>query len=270
MDVVSRPVIDPGIGLNRSLRFIPSYKSVRTVPIFLILTLLLLPVKGLAETITIAVGEWPPYTSEHDPQARIAQNLVSEAFALEGINVAYRYCPWIRCYREAKEGHVDATLPWFYSKKRATAFLFSREPLLRIKDVFFYLKGRDFHWNSIADLKRYRLGGTLGYYDTGFLEASGLTLDVVSSEQLNFRKILRGRIDAYPTSLKVGTYLIHRLFSPAIAARFTHSSKSLDEKRAFVMFPRSAANGFALRRSFDRGLKKLKATGRYDAILDGL
>lgn len=233
------------------------------------LALLLLSTPVWAQTVTVAVGNWPPYTSEQDPQARIAQQIATEAFALEGVRVIFHYCPWIRCYREAEEGSVDATLPWFHSKKRDKVFLFSSQPLFRIKDVFFHLKGSHFRWEHLDDLKKYRLGGTLGYYDTDFLEAHGLTLDKVSDERLNFKKMLAGRIDAYATSLSVGTFLIHELFTPATAARFTHSPKPLDEKSVFVMFSRKSPKGLLLRRKFDQGFRKLKASGRYNAIFAG-
>lgn len=223
----------------------------------------------LAQTVTIAVGNYPPYTSMNDPQARLAQRLAKEAFALEGIRVIYRYYPWSRCYREAEQGRVDATLPWFHSKRRDRIFLFSKEPLFRVTDVFFHLKSLDFHWKNFADLKRYRLGGTLGYYDTELLEQHGLTLDTVTHEKLNFEKMFLGRIDAYPTSLKVGGYLIHNLFTPSVATRFTYNPKPLDQANVYAMFSRSTTRGLALRNAFDKGLKRLKLSGRYAVIMGG-
>ena len=97
-----------------------------------------------ARTVTIAVGDWPPYTSTDLPQARLAQTIASEAFALEGIDVVYRYCPWLRCYVEARKGNVDATLPWFRSEKRDKAFIFSQEPLLPITEGVFPPQGDRF------------------------------------------------------------------------------------------------------------------------------
>lgn len=220
-----------------------------------------------AKTITIAVGSWPPFTSHSEPKARIAQQIASAAFALESIRVVYRYYPWSRCYLEAKVGHVDATLPWFFTKKRDHDFLFSKEPLIRVKDVFFHLKKLHFHWRDFADLKKYRLGGTLGYYDTELLEKHGLFVDTVPEEKLNFQKMLWGRIDAYATSLDVGNFIIHTLFSPSVAARFTHSSKPLDEANGFVLFSRRIPNGPALQRAFDQGIQQLRQSGRYQEIL---
>jgi len=220
-----------------------------------------------AETITVAVGEWPPYTSQDNPDARLAQRVATAAFALEGIQVAYRYYPWKRCYVEVKEGRVVATLPWFHSEKRDQTFLFSREPLTHDKEVFFYLKRRNFHWNNFADLKGYRVGATLGYYDTELLEQNGIPLDKVADEKLNFEKMAIGRIDVYATGLAVGNYLIHKLYSPATAALFTHDPKPLHEDNTFVMFSRRAPNAASLRDRFDRGLRALKASGRYAEIL---
>ncbi len=228
--------------------------------------LLSLPRAFAAETVTIAVGEWPPYTSKQDPNARIAQQIASAAFAQQGIQVKYAYYPWKRCYAEVRAGHVAATLPWFRSGKRDKAFLFSQEPLTHNREVFFYLKPLHFHWGNYGNLKQYRIGATLGYYDTDLLAQQGLPLDKVSDERLNFEKMLVGRIDIYATGRDVGTYLINTLFPPATAARFTYDPKPLHEANTFVMFSRKRSDSLSLRDRFDRGLRALKASGRYDAI----
>lgn len=220
-----------------------------------------------AETVTIAVGEWPPYTSQVNPSAQLAQKVVTAAFLLEGVHVEYRYYPWKRAYVEVMQGHVDATFPWYRSKARSEAFLFNHEPLLHGQEVFFHLKSLDFHWNSFDDLKQYRVGGTLGFFDTSLLEQHGVTVDKVSSEEQNFEKMLRGRLDVYATTREVGYYLIHKLFSPAQAALFTHDPKPLHEADAFVMFSRKIPQSEALISTLDRGLRRLKASGRYGEIL---
>lgn len=233
----------------------------------LVAMLLFLPEAFAGETVTVAVGEWPPYTSQHDVHAKIAQTLATEAFALEGVHTVYRYCPWKRCYVEVEEGRVDATLPWFRSAKREKAFLFSQEPLIHDKEVFFHLKSLDFHWTNFEDLKKYRVAGTLGYYDTDLLESEGVPLDKVTNEELNFEKMLVGRVDLYATSLDVGYYIIHKLYDPTKAVLFTNDPKPLHEADTFVMFSRKIPNGASLRDTFDKGLRALKASGRYDEIL---
>jgi len=44
-----------------------------------------------SETITISTGEWAPYTSQNDPNGKVAETIVREAFKLEGIDVKYSY-----------------------------------------------------------------------------------------------------------------------------------------------------------------------------------
>ena len=80
--------------------------------------------------------------------------------------------------------------------------------------------------------------------------------------------MLRGRIDAYATSLTVGQYLIRKRFSPEVAARFTYNPKPLDNNQAFVMFARNRPDSLPLSRAFDRGLQALKKSGRYAQILN--
>ena len=223
-----------------------------------------------AETVSVAVGDWPPYTSEHDPNGKIAQTLVSSAFALEGVEVVYHYYPWKRCSAEVESGRVAATLPWYRNEDRMKRFLFNTEPLFDDQEVFFYLKGLNFHWDKIQDLKPYRVGGTIGYYDTDLLEKHGIAVDKVDYEKLNFEKMLAGRIDVYPTTIDVGYYLISKMFPPAKAKLFTYDPKPLHSASLFVMFSRKAPEAGALIEKLDRGLRKLKANGRYAEIMQGL
>ena len=43
------------------------------------------------DTISNSTGEWAPYTSQNDPNGKVAETIVREAFKLEGIDVKYTY-----------------------------------------------------------------------------------------------------------------------------------------------------------------------------------
>ena len=46
--------------------------------------------------VRLANGEWPPYTSLNLPNLGCDSQVVTEAFALEGIGVEYDFFPWAR------------------------------------------------------------------------------------------------------------------------------------------------------------------------------
>ncbi len=49
-----------------------------------------------AETIRLTNGEWQPYLSKDAPHHGFASHIVTEAFALVGVEVEYGFFPWKR------------------------------------------------------------------------------------------------------------------------------------------------------------------------------
>lgn len=234
----------------------------------LMVLFLLLPINLFAnETITLAIGDWPPYTSEKNMNAKIAEAIVSEVFKLENIDVIYRYHPWKRSYKMVKYGKYVGTFPWSYKKYREGEVIFCKEPLFKSKTVFFHLKSLDFKWETFDDLKKYKIGGVLGFSSVNLLDSKGIKLQLVTKETLNFKKLLIKRIDICPTTFMVGYATINDLYKPDKAALFTNNPKPLSEENMFLLISKKIPNGQQIADSFDIGLKKLKDSGKYDEII---
>ncbi|WDP92032.1 MAG: transporter substrate-binding domain-containing protein [Desulfobacter sp.] len=224
---------------------------------------------GTADTtITMAIGEWAPFTSQIDPDGKLAEVLVREIYTQEGIKVRYTYFPWKRSFKLTKIGDYAATFPWRKTEERKPDFYFPKEILYKEKEVFFHLKTLDFKWEDDEDLKNYTIGGVLGYAHVQHLKAKGLVLDVTSSDAQNFKKLLAGRIDLFSCSFVVGYNLINRLFPPSKAALFTNHPKPLLQEPMYLMISKKIPNGRELAEKFDLGIQKLKASGRYQQIFD--
>ncbi len=221
-----------------------------------------------AETLTMAIGEWAPYTSNTDPNGKIAEVLIREVYKRVGIEVQFKYYPWKRSFELVKKGKFAATFPWLQIEERKTMFIFPKESLYQQKEVFFHLKDLDFKWETDEDLKQYRIGGVLGYAHVKLLEDKGLTLDVISSDEQNFKKILARRIDIFSSSFIVGYSLINKLFDPSKAVLFTNHPKPLTKDDMFLLISKNIPNGKELADQFDKGIKELKASGEYDRIFD--
>ena len=89
------------------------------------------------EKVRIASGEWLPYQSENLKYHGPASRVITEAFALSGIDVEFGYFPWARSYEYAKKGEWDGTFLWFDTSERRKDFFIS-EPVLNIQYVFFH------------------------------------------------------------------------------------------------------------------------------------
>ena len=234
--------------------------------LFMILIVLTSSTVFANETIELAIGDWPPYTSETDEKDKLIEIIVTEAFKTEGIDVNYSYYPWKRSYYYVQEGKSDGTFPWNKTEKREKEFNIHKIGIIKDEGVFFHLKNTKFDWNTFEDLKKYRVGVTVGYKAEEIYKEKGIEAQSVATEDLNFKKILKGRIDIYETSKIVGYNLINKLFKPEEAKLFTHHSKIIEENEYFILFSKTS-RGKMFSERFDSGLKKIKESGIYDEIL---
>lgn len=221
-----------------------------------------------AETITLSNGEWLPYLSETLPHNGPISRIVKEAFALEGIEVRYVFRPWPRAYAEAQRGLVNGSVVWSIgeeSSERAREFLAS-DTVLESRIVFFYRKGYQFHWTKDEDLVGMRIGGVAGY-EYRFEGMQGIRLDRAPTEELNMRKLVAGRVDLVPTNLDVGRYILRTHFKPEEAAGISVApgSYSATQYRLIMRRADSANAGYIER--FNRGLRKLKQSGKYEQYM---
>ncbi|WP_372875645.1 substrate-binding periplasmic protein [Pseudomonas sp.] len=161
----------------------------------LLLVILLFSGLAAAQPIQLTTGEWPPFHGEQLPNQGVATRIVSEAFALEGIEVQWQFLPWARALQLAAQGQRNGTAVWRRNPERERLFLFS-EPILTTQNHLFHRKQLDFDWQTPADLRGLRLGATRGYfYGQAFeqAEAAGLlNVQRINSDEVAFRQLLGG------------------------------------------------------------------------------
>jgi len=232
-------------------------------------SLLILWCQAIADTpISMAIGDWSPYVSQHDPMAKIIEHIVTEAFKIEGKSVEYNYFPWRRSYEFVKQGRYDGTFPWNRTPDREKDFYFHKVPLLTDRGVFFHLKRTSFEWETIEDLKNYRVGVVIGFKQQELYKKLGIKADVIENEEAAFKMLLNGRIDVYQTSEVVGNYMIKKLFSEADARTITYHPKSIETNSYYVLFSKISSRSEELSKVLDSGLEKIIASGLYQSILN--
>lgn len=234
--------------------------------------LLLLAVLGLhapslqADTLKMAVGEWPPYLSEElDHGGNVAQ-LIGDIFRAEGYEVELKFLPWGRAYEEASAARMDMTAVWMHKPEREVDFHYS-EPVLEEQFVLFHLKTFDFNWNNINDLKGLSIGGGIKYsYGKEFdvaLESGMLSMQRVPTDEHNFKKLLAGRIQIYPQEKNVAYAALRGRFPSSEVEQVTHHPKILLNNLSYVLFPKKSPRSEALLERFNARLKVFKSNGQY-------
>ena len=106
-----------------------------------------------------------------------------------------------------------------------------------------------------------------GFINEKLYKEQGISADSVPSEEMNFKKIVAGRIDVYETSKVVGYETINKILTPDEARLLTHHPNPVGRTDYFMMISKKHPNAKGMADKFDSGLRKLKASGRYEEIL---
>ncbi|OZG72330.1 hypothetical protein BTA51_16485 [Hahella sp. CCB-MM4] len=221
------------------------------------------------ETITVGSGEWPPYTGVELKEGGFCTHILREALSDYDLEIVY--LPWKRASQSVMDGELDITLCWIPNEERLKNFIFT-DPLMVNKKVFFHRKDFKFDWNTIDDLKNYRIGTALGYsYGDEFDKAAKekrITIEPVTDDATNLKKLLLGRIDLFPVEMVVGYTTLYEIFPSSQARLITNHEKALLRSSYHVMISRNIPQERALKilSSFNEGIKRLKESGEYEKL----
>ncbi|HEY9100680.1 substrate-binding periplasmic protein [Chitinimonas sp.] len=224
-----------------------------------------------AETLTLATGEWPPYTSTGLKHGGFATRIVREAFESEGLEVKVVYYPWARAVALAgqPDSGIDGVYPISHSSERETLFYFSR-PVATGTNAFFHLRSRPFTWQSLADLSGVTIGANVGYsYGDAFQAAErkkALRVERVGDPATNFRKLLAGRLDLVLMNVDEAKYTLAMQF-PADAWKVDFHPRVVVAQDDFLAVGRRHPRARELIETFNRGLTRLQEEGKLERYL---
>lgn len=231
---------------------------------FLCIGVLSTPLYAL--TITAAIGDYPPYTSESDINARLAEEIVVAAFEASGYQLKVHRTPWKRALEKARSGVVDITFPWLKTPSKSADFWYS-DAFIDVQEALIHRKDNPFSWTTAQDLKKYRLGGTLGYSHLKRLKSHGVTVEMAPSDILNLHKVFYRRVDAFPIDKKVGHYLLVGL-PKAYEEQLTYSTHLFFDGSFHVVSGKiGEERSKMLIMHFNQGLKVIRSDGSLERIL---
>ncbi len=221
-------------------------------------------------TLYLTSGEWPPYYGEKLPHYGSDSHIVTQAFAIAGVKVVYKFYPWARALYMSQTGKCDGGVGWGdgdeYRKDHYVSETTSMYSL-----VFFHRKDYPFDWKTFNDIKNLRVGLTIAYdypEQLKTMETEGkIKAEWVSRDELNFRKLFAGRIDIFPNDALVGISQMKQIFTPEQTAQITYHNTALKKGTLHLILSKKKERNARLIKLFDEGLQGLKRNGTYDAIL---
>ncbi len=224
-----------------------------------------------AEKVRLTNGEYLPIMSENLKHYGFGSHVITEAFAAVGVEVEYGFFPWNRAFVIAKNGVWDGSVFWTYTEDRAKYFYYS-DPIFIGQTVFFHLKTTPFEWNTIDDLKKYRIAVSLGYsYGPEFtsaVESGKISVWTKPSDKENLQRILDGGSHIFPIDREVGLDTIKRLYPPEIANKFTFNKKPIVSYAFRLILTKKNPKNLLLMKRFNKGLEIIKASGRFEKFYE--
>lgn len=217
--------------------------------------------------LCIAAFEYKPFVDpEREDQGYISQ-IAIEAFALQGYKVQLNYMPLKRALYEAQFGNVDGILGAYYAKERAKYLIYS-DPIADININFLTLADSEHEEALVKNLllsKVSVLRGTSLYQD---MLDEGFLVEESADNLASLNKLLHKRV-----GLVIGTteWLFHDLtshFSAEQVARVKVLFPAYQVQSIYFTLSYSRRDVQALMREFNKGLQKLKHSGRYQEILE--
>ena len=138
---------------------------------------------------------------------------------------------------------------------------------MTLKLFFLNLKVKRFKYNTLEDLKAYKIGTAKNYgYPKKFLDASHLNKVEAPKLEFNIRKLLKGRIDIVIGSKKVTQHFLNNTY-PDDKDKIEIMQPAIETMPLYVAFSKNSAGYKQKVEDFNKGLSMIKSDGTFDSIL---
>ena len=218
------------------------------------------------EKIVLSTLDWEPYIGQKLDENGYVAEIVKEAFNRSGYDLELKYYPWARAVNLSKRGKVDGYFPEYYSDELKKDSLVS-EKFPGGPVGFFKKKGSDIEFKSLESLKPYKIGVVRGYVNEAKFDAANyLHKEVVTTDVLNIKKLLKGRIDLFVGDKFVG-YYTQRTNDLEKLGEMEFISPPLTVQDLYVCISQKSKDSKKKIKAFNDGLKSMKEDGTIDKIL---
>lgn len=221
-----------------------------------------------AETrsLVIASLEHPPYVTETLQGKGWAWELAEKAFISQGYKVDLKVLPWSRALKMAKLGQVDAIYLANKSPEREEWAYFSD----RFGDeeaVLWKRTDLNFSFETLSELKVFRVGGLRSSFQQRYLESKGLEVIGLNNFTQGLRMLHLKRIDLLIADKLVATHLLNGL-PQTLRDNLNYIMPPVNTAGLFLAAPFKVKNHKEIVDAFNRGLDIIRSTGEYSRILE--
>ncbi|MFV0346977.1 MAG: substrate-binding periplasmic protein [Halodesulfovibrio sp.] len=227
-----------------------------------LLIMLVLDLAAAKEKLTVVCDIWPPYQIEKKdlPVGGFATDVVEHVLgSMQAKHEPVQSYPWKRAMELFQHGKADALFSANYTKEREMYAYYPSVPLVESPWVIWT---QNMPISSLEDLKGKRIGVVTGYsYTQEFWEFILVycTVEEVYSDELNFRKLQIGRLDALVAELGNGLYIRQKVKA---YNTLPNENVTIKSDGLYIMFNRTTVDkGFVDR--FSEELARFRQSKQY-------
>lgn len=241
------------------------------ITLCILASICLSPLQGHSKNLqlTLATGEWQPYTSKEMTNYGIFTEIISAVFDEMGVDPQYRFYPWRRCFLNVKNGDNFGAFPYSITEERRKDVFFS-ESVVPSQNLLFYRIDKfpqGIVYEHLEDLQKYHLGGVMGYFYEEIFKKENLTVSYISTEEKMLKVLYNKRIDFMPMNGQVGWHLIRKQY-PEEIEKFATLPKPLSSEGLHLIISKKYPDAEKLLKQFNKALQIVKNKPIYKSILN--
>jgi len=209
--------------------------------------------------------ENPPFMYQKgDSPAGLYPALIAEAFKRMDVPLTMECLPWNRALAGADAGEWGVG-GIYQNAERLKKYDYS-EPIFAEKLMIFVLQGSEFAFSGVTDLSGKTIGVMRGWsYGDDFdaaVAAGSITKDEVESDEMNFKKLIAGRLDALIATPETWAGLQGELDKDG---KVVSLPTPMAENNTYLIFNKSAGKTDLLTR-FNETVAAMKADGTVEKL----
>ena len=226
---------------------------------------------SFGKILKVAVDVWHPYEDISDQQAPgFSTEVITHVFQSMGVEMSLKEYPWARGLKNVYEGISDALFTAFPSEERRRYCYYPDEPLAIEKWILF-IRSEDkdtFQFRSYDDLINKNIGVLRGASVSeefwAFVKRHN-NYQEVTVDELNFEKLMLGRIDCIVTSHSNGMVLVKK---KGLKGRVVPMlSRIIKEDNLYIIFSKKTVTSDFVK-EFSRELRHFKKSEGYQLIYE--
>lgn len=220
-----------------------------------------------ANLVVLATPEFPPHFSQSSTGQGYYTEIVREALARAGYSLEVRFVPFERAMQTAQHGDISGILGGLKTTQRQQMFYFS-EPVVEVEIALFGRANEDYAYQSLADLKGYRVGVMRGAsISPEFDQAEHFDKHQVTSQLQNLSKLMSGRIDLFACEKQ---HIFHQIDAhhPEWRGKVKALEPLLDVRPVHIMLTKDKSHHQTIIEQFNQQLAKMRADGSYQHFVE--